>query len=329
MKKYFALCLLAVLSACDDGDLTYENLDFEDGQVLSCGSSNATVLYKIADDQAFLINLPNLNTGQTGDLPDVPGTTIIPITGEVRVVYRHYTGTIVADNLCDAIPPSTPVVDEEWTAVSGNIVITSTVVKSTNADTDPSFPGGETLETLSHEIKLEGVTFNTPSDPQVYNVYRIGVFEESLDNPPLPEGNPALEWCPEQTALFERSGATLFTVVPAAWLLDPTVLNEPKTGYIGTDATVTFSTYPEGSGLDNLLIPDACTALFAFPSSQVWTGVNGSAETATGIVEVTTIDDVPGVVKHIVRLKNVTLERDGFSFLIATDYLLGEILVNI
>jgi hypothetical protein len=60
-----------------------------------------------------------------------PNTIEININSTNRVVYRFYNGPVVAENICETIPPANNC-NSQWTATAGTIQITTTTIKSTN-----------------------------------------------------------------------------------------------------------------------------------------------------------------------------------------------------
>ncbi|NMH27287.1 hypothetical protein [Flavobacterium silvaticum] len=330
MKKYlFAGLMLALLSSCDDGDLVYEDLDFDSSDIKEC---NNTILYKTGADQAFIINLPDVAAALPIQ-PTVAGTPLnITIGATNRLVYRHYNGTVSVNNICASIPPATPIVDDEWTALNGQMTVETVAIKTANG-TD-GFEGGEIINHLEHTIRIPNVTFQTsvgtqtyapfPEDGTAYGVYAEGTFA----HPQIPSPNSTLEIC-DGNLVFNRGSVSLFAVKLSTMLLDPTILNQEKTDYIGTDVLVIFRNYPTGVDLDliDLATTDGCSDLFGAVSTQEWRGADGVQADLTGQVVVTTTNDVPGHVKHVIHLKNVTLKFGTFEFLLATDYLFGEIII--
>jgi hypothetical protein len=145
MAKYFFFVLLVLLMACDDGDLQIETIDFDSIRTVeSCtavSSSTANVLFKINQDEALILELPNgllKNEATTEALvSNVPGNS--------KITYRIFTGNVTKAYFCDAVPPLEPMVTEEITAGGGQLFVTSTI----NADSTA----------YEHTIRLSGITF--------------------------------------------------------------------------------------------------------------------------------------------------------------------------
>jgi hypothetical protein len=145
MKKYLVLVLLGLMTACDDGDLQIETIDFDTittvGSCSTISASTANVLFKINQDEALILELPNgllQNEATTEALvSNVPGNS--------QITYRIFSGNVSNAYFCDAVPPLEPLVTEEIQAEGGQILVTSLL----NADATG----------YEHTIRLSGVTF--------------------------------------------------------------------------------------------------------------------------------------------------------------------------
>ena len=135
---------MACILACSDGDLQIETIDFSNATVQYCGSSvstGTTIFFKINSDEALILSL------QSGLLKNTPsaGTISSAVPGQSKITYRIFSDAVTKGYFCDAIPPSTPVVEEEITAEAGEVLLTT--VQNT-ADT--------TL--YEHTIQLNGIS---------------------------------------------------------------------------------------------------------------------------------------------------------------------------
>ncbi|MFT5714710.1 MAG: hypothetical protein ACI9WT_001273, partial [Flavobacterium sp.] len=109
------MVFMLALNGCDDGNLIQEDINFEDINTQSCGNNN--VIYKLKEKEALLVEIPK--SSFTNE-PSATGTpTILDINSSNRVVYRFYNGTVSANNICETIPPATPVVTDQWNAAAG------------------------------------------------------------------------------------------------------------------------------------------------------------------------------------------------------------------
>ena len=118
MKKLLlSIVALTLLNSCDDGDLTIDTINFD---------TLNNVVYKINGSQLLLIEIP------VSSLPyeNKVGTKSFPINTNNRVLYRGYNNTVTGASICATIPPATPAVIEEWTAIAGTISINTTAIYS-------------------------------------------------------------------------------------------------------------------------------------------------------------------------------------------------------
>ncbi|MFM2367869.1 MAG: hypothetical protein RL619_165, partial [Bacteroidota bacterium] len=105
MKRVVSLlALVMLLNGCDDGNLTQEDINFEDIPTQSCSINN--IIYKLKDTESLLLEIPE--TSFTNEPSTVGEPTLLDINSANRVVYRFYNGTVSATNICETIPPATP-----------------------------------------------------------------------------------------------------------------------------------------------------------------------------------------------------------------------------
>ncbi|RZJ75171.1 MAG: hypothetical protein EOO45_06420 [Flavobacterium sp.] len=149
MKKIFGLLALVLLMGCDDGDMTFNTFDFTNAAVQSC-DVESNIIYKANGTEVLLLDLApsnfiNVVTGTEG--------RIVTIGGANSVVYRNYSGNVTTGptgTLCNAIPPASPTVREEWQGVDGGrIKIVTSQVRSDQG----------VLTGYTHQITLMEVRF--------------------------------------------------------------------------------------------------------------------------------------------------------------------------
>ena len=60
MKKVIGLLIFGLLlNGCDDGDLTLENIDFENVSTQSCMTNE--IIYKLKPEEALLLEMPKID----------------------------------------------------------------------------------------------------------------------------------------------------------------------------------------------------------------------------------------------------------------------------
>ncbi len=139
MRSVFSILFLFLfLTSCDDGDIIVTTFDFEDERFSMCSNGNKKVLYHISNSDVFETLSIQLTNQQFSNLNNVLTISQDPIsvnlTGENVVTYRTYNSTIPSNYFCQAVPPSNPVVIQEYKSVGGSIKITTLPVYFINSN---------------------------------------------------------------------------------------------------------------------------------------------------------------------------------------------------
>ena len=168
MKKLLVLVAsVFMLQACDDGDITLESFNFDDVAIQECTDNN--LIFKINNDELLLLNIPESSFANV-ETPD-GSPRIVNVSSSNQIIYRIYSGTVTDDNLCDLIPPATPVVKNEWNATGGTIEIITDALY----DVD-----GITINGYTHNIKFKNVNFSNPDNSFSFTEYIFGNYETDL-----------------------------------------------------------------------------------------------------------------------------------------------------
>src|SRR6218665_2204791 len=157
MKRILCiLSLLLFITACDDGDLTVDPIDFSEGPIQKCALKD--VLYKVKGSEMLFIEIPSsyFTNDQTLGAP-----RNILLSTEVKVTYRRYASETSSSNICPTAPDATPNLVEQWQATEGTIELTSTAVKTTNSTT-----GFTTITGYNYNLNLKNIVFIKPDGPQ-------------------------------------------------------------------------------------------------------------------------------------------------------------------
>jgi hypothetical protein len=317
MKRVLGLLVFALfLNSCDDGDLTLENIDFEDVSAQSCSTNN--IIYKLKESEALLVEIPK--TVFTNEPTDVDNPIEIAINNSTnRVLYRFYNGTIATDNICNTIPPASPSVTDQWIGTSGTIEIVTSAIKATNTTENSTRITG-----YNHSITFKNITFQKNIGTQVYETFPFGDYTTTIDQ--LPFGfDKDIEQCITTKQLYNfvsGESLTIENVDPSLIVNVETPLNTPRTALIGSDENIL--SYRSYSGV---VTPEyfCNTTVPATPNiKEEWKAVNGVAG-SSGIIEVTTIRNGTSAFTHTIVIKNATLKKDNSDFRLGDNYLYGTL----
>ncbi|RZJ31888.1 MAG: hypothetical protein EOO48_00665 [Flavobacterium sp.] len=312
MKKFLGLIVFAaLLSGCDDGEIQVKALNFSDATAQNCGN----IIYKLNGTEALFFQIP-YETSFLNDATPVGTPITIPIDGTAnhRIFYRAYNGPVAAANICETVQPGTPQITEEWNATSGNIDITSTAV--TVANTTPGFEGGEKIIRYRHSIVFRNVTYQ---NGQIETFYDFGTYDTTPSALPF-NFDDQIDKCDSSNTIYNYNGSEAITlnIDPALILSQITPAGSPRIGAISdTENSVSYRTFA-----GQILASYFCTtpAPTTPAISQQWDAIDGT-------IEVTTTTNGTGFL-HEIHLKNVHLKKGNSSFLLATDYLLGNLITN-
>ncbi|TDP57575.1 hypothetical protein [Flavobacterium dankookense] len=316
MKQFLViLVLLFSLNACDDGDLEVKNIDFEDVVATKC-SGDKDVIYKIKDTEMLLIEIP-ADIFENDETPE--GEPIeVNISSTVKVKYRQYNGAVSVDNICPAIPDATPSLLEEWNALAGTIEITSTAIKTTDATT-----GATKITGYKHYIVFKNITFEKPGGTQVYSSFVFGNYNTTATALSFGfDEEVAKSSCDNRLFNFNGSEVLTLDTDEYATLFVNEVTTEPRTALISSTNKLTYSLY--GSVVNDAFF---CTTPNPTIPAQLWIAEDG-VDNVSGIIEVTTIQQLVGVFQHTIRLKKVTMKKGNSDFYLGDNYLFGTLLTN-
>ena len=312
------LCILSLLffiTACDDGNLTVDVIDFTEVTAQKC--SDKDVIYKVKDAEMLFIEIPASTFTENETLVGAPIEVSINATN--KVTYRKYDGSVSSSNICPTIPDATPNLVEQWNATSGIIQITSTAIKSTNTTDNSTRITGYT-----YNIVFKNITFQKPTGPQVYETFLFGNYATTVS--PLAFGfNEEVDKSACSTKIYDFSGGEVFTldVADYATLFANEVTTTPRTALISSTNKLSYRLYSS-------TITDAYFCAATIPATptltQQWNAIDG-IEATSGIIEVSTTT-LGAAFQHTIRLKKVTLKKENSSFSLGDDYLFGTLITN-
>lgn len=317
MKRILCiLSLLLFITACDDGNLTVDVIDFSEVTAQKCSAKD--VIYKVKDSEMLFIEIPSTTFINDATVDGEPIEVTINSTN--KVTYRKYDGTVSSANICPTVPDATPNLKEEWNATSGTIQITSTAIKSTNATDNSTRITGYT-----YNIVFKNITFQKPSGPQVYETFIFGNYATTVS--PLAFGfNEEVDKSACSTKIYDFSGGEVFTldVENYTTLFANEVTTTPRTALISATNKLSYRLYSGAVTDANYFcattIPTTPTLI------EQWIAKDGIEETS-GIIEVSTTTLGAGF-QHTIRLKKVTLKKGNSDFSLGDDYLFGTLITN-
>lgn len=313
MKRILGiLSLLLFITACDDGDLTVDVIDFSEVTAQKCSLKD--VIYKIKDSEMMYLEIPAATFVENETLPNAPIQIAINATN--KVTYRKYNNTVTANNICPTIPDGNPNVTEQWNAVDGTIQITATAIKTTNSTTNATRISG-----YKYYIVLKNVTFDKPSGPQVYETFVFGNYTTNISQ--LAFGFDAeadKSSCDNRIFNFNGSEAIIFDSADYATLFANAVTTTPRTALISATNKLTYQLFVN-------TVNDASFCTNTPPAlSQEWNAVAG-VEGTSGIIEVTTTT-LGASFLHTIHLKRVSLKKGNTEFSLGDDYIFGSIITQ-
>jgi hypothetical protein len=314
MKRLLGIfTALLLITACDDGDLTVDTIDFSEVNAQKCSSRD--VIYKVKDSEMLILAIP-ASTFINDETPE--GNPIeVNINSTIQVIYRQYNGTASQDNICPTIPAATPNLLEEWNATAGTVQITTTAVKTVNATT-----GITQITGYKHFIVFKDITFQKPNGTQVYETYTFGNYTTSVS--PLAFGfDEEAEKSTCDNRIFNFSGSESFVLDLADYstLFQNINTTTPRTALISATNKVAYRLF---TGTVN----DAYFCASVTPTTptmaQEWLANDGITN-VSGIIEVSTTTFGTGF-QHTIRLKKVTMTRGNSNFYLGDDYLYGSVI---
>lgn len=319
MKKIMSLLVfILVLNSCDDGNLIQEDISFDAIKTTQSCTSN-DIIFKIKEKEALLLEIPSTSFINEPSLAGVP--SIIDISTSKRVVYRFYSGVVTTANICETIPPATPIVTDQWTASAGKIQIFTTAVKTINATDNSS-----RITAYNHNIVFKNITFAKNNGTQVYETFPFGDFVTSATALPF-AFDKTIEKCSSSNLVYNNTSSEALTlnIDPSLIANVVTPLNSPRIGIVGTNTNIL--SYRLFTGLLTSDYFCATTTPTTPTVNQRWNGVNGVTG-VSGIIEVTTTTNGPNAFKHTIVLKKVTLKKDNSEFLLGDNFIYGDLLTT-
>jgi hypothetical protein len=312
MKRFIGiLCCSIAFSACDDGDLVVDTINFDEITTSTCGDTN-NLLFKLKESESLILNVPAENFKEDATAENTPIELNINTTTN-QVVYNFYDGTVASANICDLVRPKSPNIVTQWNASSGIIQITTEAVKSSD-DTDNSTK----ITGYKHNIIFKNITFaKGDGTTQFYESFVFGDYLKTI-TPLALDFDETLSLC--DSGLVYESNATeslTLNIDKDLILNEVTPADKPRTGTIGSVKNkLVYRMFNSVVTSDYFC---AATEPTAPTVKEQWLGKEG------GVIEVTTTTVSSNVFKHTIVLKNVSLEKGNSNFLLGNNYKYGAL----
>jgi hypothetical protein len=312
MKKYigFLICLF-VLSACDDGDMTFDSFDFSEVASAYCGENK--LLYKINSNEALIIQINSTTLNDAFPYKSVIGTRTILIDANNKVFYRTFNDDVTGAYFCSTLPPVSPTVSSEYTTtIGGRIEITTTLS-----------PGATTLSnaTYIHSIVFKDITFTNPQGGTItYDVLTFGTYT----TPSNVSFSPSFSTLPVQTceagrffkvrdvnvandADEENLNRVLEITIPQDRF--PTVANDTRRVFIGEPGVSAVFRVYDGD-ITNEDYCEQVETLIKYEEWQAEAGVdNIEATDDIGYFDIVSNTDTDGNLVFSINLRKLTYNR--------------------
>lgn len=319
MKRILCmLSLLLFITACDDGDLTVDVIDFSEGPIQKCSIKD--VFYKVKGSEMMFLEIPSSAFIADQTLPDVP--LEIQLSSTIKVTYRRYVSETSSENICPQAPDATPNLAEQWVATEGIVQIKSTAIKSADAD------GFVKITGYLYSINFKNITFIKPDGPQTQTDVPFGNYISNIT--PLAFGfdtEVAKSTCSTSDNRIFNFNAGQALILDSAdystlFANEVTPPSTPRTALISPTNKLTYRLY--GGSISNA---DFCSSLPTTPAIlQQWEALDG-VEATSGIIEVETTTFGSGFSHHI-RLRNVTMKKGNSDFNMGPNFDFGSFVTN-
>lgn len=314
MKRIVSLlALLLLITACDDGDVTVDVIDFSEVTAQKCSAKD--VIYKIKGSEMLYLEIPASTFTENETLPNTP--IVLQINATNKVTYRKYSDAVTANNICPTVPDGTPAVTEQWKATAGTIEITATAIKTTDGTTNATKITG-----YLYNIVFKNITFDKPGDvDQTYPTFTFGNYSTTISSLAFGFDQQA-DKSSCDTRIFNFSGSEAFVFDPGtnfSTLFANQVTTTPRTALIDLTNKLSYKLFSNA-------VTDAYFCAPTTPATptilQQWDAVAG-VEATSGMIEVTTATLGLGF-QHTIHFKKVILKKGNSTFTLGDDYIFGS-----
>ncbi len=303
MKKIIGvLMILSTLSSCDDGDMVFENLNFNGKAVQKCEDSE--LYFKINNTELLLVDFTSKEKKSLLDsVAPILQTFSIQTSAANQIYYRTYNSTINTNAICSILAPATPKVTAEYTSIpGGTIKYVRNIIPTVNKET------GNVAVKYLYNINFENITLSNSSQEIKYATYAFGDYIYKTNNLPFVISN--IDIC-ENNILFATTNKGILQ------LALPETISFPKNE--GTQTiNLNTTTYLDYTLRKDNKVVNNCEVIPEESIGEHWTAKQGQV-----VIESKKSTTNASQFIHIIKIVNATFKNpDDLQFLI-TDQVIG------
>lgn len=303
MKKIVGLLLVAIsLTACDDGDLVFEKLNFDGQQIQKCPDNQ--LYFKVNDTELLLVDFSDTRDSISGSILNPAAPLNIAqelITSSItKIYYRTYDAPISANTICSLLAPANPKVTSEYTSLTGGKIFYTRLITPVVSETAVNV-------NYTYTINFENITLtNGTSDIRYAKLpYGSYVYDTSKMNFNFTNN---FERC-ENALISYRNDEYIQINLPADFVFPTT--NQTQTVNLNNTNVLNYYIFKDFITIDE---DNPCE----FPNKPIkenWQVTNGSLQ-----VETTVVTNSAGAVtgyRHNLKLVQAQFKKDETTFSIA------------
>lgn len=320
MKKVMVcIALISVATSCDNGDMVFENLNFNDIAIQKC--DNNELYFKTNSTELLLVDF---NRNQNSTDPAAVKSWLSPnaILKEVnslrtdnnlKIVYRTYDANINKNNICSLLAPATPRVTSEYVSVAGGTI---NYVRSMN----PIVKDGSINVAYMYTINFENITLTNGTSEIKYTTLPYGSY--IYDNTLLSFNfNTNFKVCLNSNNLVGNGNnkEIIEFSFPQNFVFPTT--NQTNTINLDSVNTINYTVYKTPFNTTD----DVCN----LPSAELkekWLAANGNIEIVTTVL--TNSAGQPSAYNHEIKIVEATFSKDDTSFVLS-DKIIGNYVIEI
>lgn len=302
MKKIVGLLLAtATLTACNDGDLVFENLNFDGKQIQKCEDNE--LYFKTNNNELLLVDFSNNFNGINGSVLD----TLAPLdvrqnlqtSSTTKIYYRTYDAPVVIGTICSVLAPANPKVTSEFTSLAGGKVFyTRTMV--------PTVTESSVNVNYNYTINFENITLTNGTSEIKYATLPYGSYVYDTSKLSFNFTNNFIN-CDH--VLVGRTNNEILQIQLGENFEFPTT-NQTQTISLNNTNLLSYFVFSKTFTVDQENECDFPTV----PIKENWQVSNGSLQ-----IDTTTITNVTGTItgyRHDLKLIQAQFKKDESTFVI-------------